>query len=193
MTIDLVPFCGDCGNIKKPFAQGDFLWATNNRVLVGVPLATPCEQQAKPNILLMMDLWRDDVDWQPWPTVAIDGLSDCRECEGSGAAEVEDCPDCDGHGETRCVHCNADSQCRACGGSGEVNSGTCPQCNGKKKIVQPHHVLCGANQVAWESAELIRTLPNPQWCEALTYCLYLKFDGGRGAVATLIPATTKGN
>lgn len=152
-TIDLQSFCGSPSrryDVAQPFVQGDWTYATDERVCVRVgPLAGDRREalrQLPPAAELAWD--HDQLKgWRPWPgdrPILAEGW--CPECDGTGfAGKGTTCEPCNGDGYDW-IEIEWDSGqatlCRECGGRGQVGV-ECPACEGRARGIYPCLVRVG--------------------------------------------------
>jgi hypothetical protein len=109
MAIDLNPFCAtkldnpERPYLHNPFSDGEWTYATDGIVLVGVPVVSGMEgslaaPRAKANALI------NSIVQIPFSPLSLDGLPPepvaCSTCNGRG--RLHDCPDC----ECTCEDCD---------------------------------------------------------------------------------------
>lgn len=162
-AIDLSKFCdphseGTIFDMTKPFRFGNWLYATNSRLIVRVPDAGPddghrLQEQAAGKF------WRIARPLHPWPGV---------EGEVPG---VEACPDC------------ADADGDLDGFDPEYETTHCKTCGGDT-IVPGVDKMVGAHRIKGELDRKIRELPNVRYEEGSEVPAGVRFvfDGGEGRV-----------
>ncbi len=176
--IDLSKFCDPDSSrysIQTPFVQAGFRYSTDGRVLVEVPAPgepDSCEPDKRyPQCAPLLNGFELVKEFHPLPDAP-----DCNDCHGSG---YSDCKDCGGRGEHECS-CGHEHECQSCDDGKQI-------C-GCFATFPPH-------DVATHYTELLRTLPNCEWgCPPKNKrgVIFLRFDGGRGAIMPLDPKRMKG-
>jgi hypothetical protein len=164
--IDLKPFCSINASrpgIMQPFRDGDFVYATDTRIILKIPATdhppiTASYHPLTPTSGSIAALgWRHNeiTNWKP-----------CSEW-------FEKCGYCNGTTEHKC-NCGVTHQCGHCSGTGLRN--------------RTRNVTIGAATIHRNYAKLIWTLPNaeveadPKQFDA---CVAFRFTGGEGLVMGL--------
>jgi len=150
------------GHARGPFRQGDFICATDERILVIRPAtledaATP--EHAKPDVvgLLAKEGFLADAC-----TLALPGLERAEQlcgddCRDGKRPVLVTCAVCDGDGDHQCDGCNAEHECGKCHGSGKVEAGRepCPTCQATGKIMAPENMVLGPAVIGGKYAEIL--------------------------------------
>jgi hypothetical protein len=137
----LPPIFRDCVNpealrysLGLPFVRGDWVYATDGRILVRVrstpevAALLPLGDRRVPEVEFYFDA---APAYAPEPvTFAVDEPEKCGECDGKGRLPARRCNECGGSGETICSCCGQDRNCPDCDGKGRIHAGPCHDCKG---------------------------------------------------------------
>jgi hypothetical protein len=188
--IDMTKFCASEEgrySFTKPFVRDGKRYATDGRICVRVDAA------GEPNTEHGYDpvdevLPKGTVRWVPWPAMEyVSRMDKCATCDGSKYVGRDECTACDGSGDCACA-CGDVHDCGKCNGKGYTGIGTpCPTCASKGEYIQPHHQLVSGKPIKVKYDAMIRTLPGVMYGPdtAKTGLLWIKFDGGDGAVMSV--------
>ncbi|HEX5320598.1 MAG TPA: hypothetical protein VFW46_15650 [Stellaceae bacterium] len=160
--IDLKPFCSNESwrpYLHKPFADGEWVYATNGHICVRVPRNThdAVPEKNAPDAKRLFDIAGCGQELVDLPKIDLPEtiFSPCSECHGRGTEH--DCPDCE------CA-------CESCGGTGDT-------------ISEISVSLAGAVFLA-RYIKLMQALPAPVKIEANRLDhnkpLFFVFEGGQG-------------
>ena len=149
--INLLPFCErdihPRYDLRKPFAQGGVVIATDGRVLVRTTLADAPElneERKLPNVAAI-PFWNQEIKspWKKWPRVRYVGTKnrygyECPRCIGIGGfGNVRECEPCIGTGyvpvftAAECAEFDSyEKPCKDCNHSGWLFDVKCEACGG---------------------------------------------------------------
>jgi hypothetical protein len=123
-------------DLSTPFVSGEFVYATNARVIVRLPAtaeikqafaAIPVENRriGKPESIFV-----GDYSATPIAVPKFSGLPPCKACKGAGNLPERHCPECRGSGKVTCPCCDTTGDCGECDGGGTIGAGPCDGCGG---------------------------------------------------------------
>lgn len=188
--LDLKPFCADISTkyaCANPFSRGGKMYATDGRILVGVPTSEPDSNGEFISPDDIAHVMFPIEHWKPWPRDEniVRGNGECPDCNGYGGKK---CEQCGGFGAGECPTCHQDIDCAECFGNGYTI--TCRTCKGKKRLDDiPIRQLVCRRWIAWKYAKLVRSLPSVEFGiddRDEHSPLRFRFDGGEGAVMPLM-------
>ena len=168
--IDLQKFCFHGENqrfahIKKTFAHGGFLYATNGHICIRVPTLLPDNEGCYPAAWDLFPANVPDSNMVMGPPIRfLDEAEKCRCCDGGTKAPDE---------------CTPVSE--------DVDDGECVKCHGVGRVITSSSMVFGTRNIAAQYVYLVYSLLNVKVRigGGRSSPMYFRFEGGEGVVIGL--------
>lgn len=185
--------------IQAPFHQDGLTYATDARICVRTRLIVPvaADKEARLPPASKLPCWNPPSDlWQPWPKQSYvrgeDRKGICPMCYGRGRTGIGVvlCAKCEGEGQLYDYDEIGEpinsAMCEKCCEAGYTGGDRCDYCNGKGMTDRPRLMLLGDAVLCGQFDQKIRTLQDVEWQAYDEHCIRFRFDGGEGAVMTVL-------
>lgn len=156
--------------------------ATDTRILIVFPKAwysgNVDAEGRKPRIDDVLKPMSGVTEWHEFPDI-----DKCQKCRGKTIIPVSQCKSCSGMGTLEC-DLGHEHDCYGCNGTGNIYDEECPACWDVMS-----DVAVGARHLSRGMANRAAALPGVRWGTANddpTGIVFLKFDGGYGAVMPVV-------
>ncbi|MEW6614003.1 MAG: hypothetical protein AB1401_00805 [Thermodesulfobacteriota bacterium] len=183
----LQQFCDiDREDMKKPYSEDDFTYATNEHILIRVPRMDGIEESLKGPVIkekaVAIYFSKEPTQWFPVSPIYVEQEL-CLNCKGTG--RLYTCHECEGEGQVipwTDWNDYDEQTCRTCDGNGQLEA-ACIKCDGTGKIWNDKSVPIGGVYFSDRYLSWLYQLPN---CEIGPFGTKdparFRFDGGEGLI-----------